>query len=86
MPTPLEQSLRPGSFPVDESPYGVRDLAGNVREFCDVEGVQAMLIARGGCWATRRQDELRAASRFIQAERALGSIQTGFRVVKRFRR
>jgi len=42
------------SFPIDESPYGIRGLAGNARDFCiDRAGAavgRAYRICRGGSW------------------------------------
>jgi formylglycine-generating enzyme required for sulfatase activity len=43
-----------GAFPTDESPYGVRGLGGNGRDFClDGPGEEypGMRLARGGYWA-----------------------------------
>lgn len=52
-----------GTFAADVSPYGVRDLAGGVREWClDDDEIEADRPVRGGAWS---QDErsCRAASR-----------------------
>ena len=40
-----------GSFPTDCSPYGVRDMAGGVRELCTThqDGAEQPVM-RGGCW------------------------------------
>ncbi len=41
-----------GAFPTDRSPYGVRDMAGGVREIClTAEGGAARPVMRGGCWS-----------------------------------
>jgi serine/threonine-protein kinase len=43
-----------GAFPTDESPYGVRGLSGNCREFClndPEEGRAGMRVCRGGNWS-----------------------------------
>jgi serine/threonine-protein kinase len=43
-----------GSRPFDESPFGVRDLAGNVSEWCldeVAESAQPIRLARGGNWS-----------------------------------
>ncbi len=65
-----------GAYPGDESPYGVRGLAGNVRDFCadlwsrdgtpcqdDDASDTAFRIVRGGAW-TSVSDLSRAAARF----------------------
>jgi len=46
-----EPSLEPvGAFPRDVSPFGVRDLAGGVREFCEGSYGEGYTAARGGSW------------------------------------
>ncbi|MCK6552023.1 bifunctional serine/threonine-protein kinase/formylglycine-generating enzyme family protein [Myxococcota bacterium] len=41
-----------GAFPTDRSPYGVRDMAGGVREICVTdEGGSLRPVMRGGCWS-----------------------------------
>jgi serine/threonine-protein kinase len=42
-----------GSFPMDESVYGVKDIAGNVTEWCQTffDKEQNIRIARGGAWS-----------------------------------
>ncbi len=39
-----------GSFVPDESPYGVRDLAGTVREWCGTELEPGLWALKGGAW------------------------------------
>jgi serine/threonine-protein kinase len=39
-----------GAFPRDVSPFGVRDLAGGVREFCEGSYSEGYTAARGGSW------------------------------------
>lgn len=40
-----------GSFETDSSPYGVRDMAGGVREICLTDsGADQLPVMRGGCW------------------------------------
>jgi serine/threonine-protein kinase len=40
-----------GAYAGDESPYGVRDLAGSLREWCvDEVGAGGQRAIRGGCW------------------------------------
>ena len=52
-----------GAFPFDESPYGVRDLAGGVAEWTLPEpgdapdgGVERAMFSRGGAWCDGRVD------------------------------
>jgi len=52
-----------GAFPADESPYGVRDLAGGVAEWTLPEpgdapdgGVERAMFSRGGAWCDGRVD------------------------------
>jgi formylglycine-generating enzyme required for sulfatase activity len=65
-----------GSFPVDRSPFGVRDLVGNVSEL--VEGTAGM--ARGGDW-NDGADNARAAGRWLWG--GATSDVLGFRVCAR---
>jgi len=41
-----------GAYPVDESPYGVRDMAGGVREWCETSSDSLINVhsIRGGSW------------------------------------
>jgi serine/threonine-protein kinase len=55
-----------GSFPADESPYGVRDMAGTIREwtsswFNEKSGLRAV---RGGSWNQVAAWQFRCATRF----------------------
>ncbi|MBI3179178.1 MAG: SUMF1/EgtB/PvdO family nonheme iron enzyme, partial [Deltaproteobacteria bacterium] len=54
-----------GSYPEDESPYGVRDLAGGAREWCmdEVEGLPGWRVARGGSWSIVEEWSFRATVR-----------------------
>jgi serine/threonine-protein kinase len=61
-----------GSYPLDESPYGVQDLSGNVREWCSTPWeAQAgrsppttpLVVIRGGAW-TSAPSMCRLAMRF----------------------
>ncbi|MCE9636811.1 MAG: SUMF1/EgtB/PvdO family nonheme iron enzyme [Planctomycetes bacterium] len=52
-------NLRPiGAFPSDVSPYGVRDMAGGVREWCrdDVDAGRKLAVCRGGAWYLRGRE------------------------------
>jgi eukaryotic-like serine/threonine-protein kinase len=86
-----------GAFSTDESPYGVRDLAGGIRDFCaDVHGLidwKAALaedeatagarVSRGGAWNTPML-RCRVAARFSnQANNRY--VNGGFRMVKLLR-
>lgn len=55
-----------GSYPTDQSPFGVLDLAGLVREWCDdahFEGDPLRRPVRGGCW-NGSERLCRAANRY----------------------
>ncbi|MBN1770244.1 MAG: SUMF1/EgtB/PvdO family nonheme iron enzyme [Deltaproteobacteria bacterium] len=42
-----------GTFPLDESPYGVRDMAGTIRNWCDSRLLpdERHLVVKGGSWS-----------------------------------
>ena len=69
-----------GSFPVDRSPWGCRDLAGNVREWTSSRTTSGEAVVRGGSWregtgalrCTRRQGQ----------DPGLRDLATGFRLVR----
>lgn len=72
-----------GSFPRDESPYGVRDMAGSVSEWCEdwrTEGVTRVL--RGGSFELSSPAFFRAAYRSGSYPEIL-LVQPGFRLVAR---
>jgi serine/threonine protein kinase/formylglycine-generating enzyme required for sulfatase activity len=76
------QHLVPVSgFPLDESPYGVRGLAGNVQEWClnDPGGrYKGWRVLRGGAWA---DTAVNARSTYRKGEAASGvNFGSGFRV------
>lgn len=49
--TPYPEPEPVGSFPVDTSPYGARDMAGGVRELCSSAfESEPGPVMRGGCW------------------------------------
>ncbi len=70
-----------GSYPVDESPYGVRDMAGGVSEWCENwhEEMPMLRVLRGGSWAYGAR-HCRTASRVGAAPHNVATFQ-GFRVV-----
>ena len=67
------------SFPIDQSPYKVVDMAGNVREICQVHAEQPSLVSKGGSWADEHR-ACRAASRQIISKDYVSN-ETGFRLV-----
>ncbi|MHC4597443.1 MAG: GxxExxY protein [Planctomycetota bacterium] len=76
--------LKPGSFPVDESPYGVVDLAGNMPAWClnspEIQFQRDRLI-RGGAWCFT--SDRSAASHRVGLEPQTAYRHTGFRLVLR---
>jgi serine/threonine-protein kinase len=69
------------SFPVDESPYGVYDLAGSMWEWCEDEWEGGRAL-RGGAWNFVFPPFLRAASRASQPPETADVI-FGIRLVAR---
>ena len=68
------------TFPVDESPYGVRGLAGNVRDWCADEVADGRKIDRGGFWlGNAREARLADEHEHVPEHRAA---EIGFRVVR----
>ncbi len=74
-----------GIFPVDVSPYGVRDMAGGVADWCEQDprragGDPGAVVSRGGAWYDWAVDcRLAARRRYLAAERAL---RVGVRLVR----
>jgi formylglycine-generating enzyme required for sulfatase activity len=56
---------RAGSFPLDESVYGVQDIAGNVSEWCETffDSEQNIRINKGSAWSYVDDDYARCAER-----------------------
>jgi serine/threonine-protein kinase len=77
---PLPTSVE--SFPEDEGPYGIRGMAGNVRQWCDgwFDSNEALRPARGGSWGGTLRDS-RTASR-IGHEPWARQPYVGFRLVR----
>lgn len=74
-------ALRPvASFPADESPYGVHDLAGGVREWCrpDVDVESGTAVCRGGAWYLQAWDCHAGARWFVSPDSRNAGI--GFRL------
>ncbi|MCU0722796.1 MAG: bifunctional serine/threonine-protein kinase/formylglycine-generating enzyme family protein [Planctomycetes bacterium] len=69
-----------GAYPADESPYGVRDMAGGVREWCETttDPLMGMHAIRGGSWA-HFYTVSRCASRFHDSA-YIASYVYGFRL------
>jgi serine/threonine-protein kinase len=77
---PLPESV--GSFDIDESPYGVRDLAGTIRNWCDSRFLpnERHFVVKGGSWNLPAEG-CRAAGRYGHLP---GTVITsiGFRVAR----
>lgn len=67
-----------GTFDDDVSPYGVRDLAGGVQEWCSVDELASTMPVMGGSW-TQDQRACHLASR-IRVLAISRSASTGFRL------
>ena len=69
-------------FPIDESPYGVRDTAGTIRNWCDSRwpaGEQYRVI-KGGAW-NLPEEGCRTAARFGHS-RGMVLSSIGFRIAR----
>lgn len=67
-------------FPVDESPYGVRGLAGNVRDWCEDGVADGRKIDRGGFWlGNAREARLADQHEHVPDHRAA---EIGFRLAR----
>lgn len=73
-------TYRPMSFPIDESPFGVFDLGGNLAEWC-VPNPPKEWNVKGGSWVNPLQDRFRVAARNQEAP----DTSVGFRLVARLR-
>ncbi len=73
------------SFPEDISPYGVRDMAGGVREWCDdwYNEAQGLRVLRGGAWVDTER-YMRCASRSF-LDPVLSKGLAGFRCARSLR-
>ena len=77
-----EPTIAPGGlYPTDESPYGVRDLCGNVREWCAEPSGNPIHVIRGGCFSDNVEGAIHLANRSHRRERTWTDTETGFRVV-----
>jgi formylglycine-generating enzyme required for sulfatase activity len=72
-----------GTFRADESPYGVRDLAGSVEEWCDGDWLDNVKIVRGGHYAAADPGSFRSATR---TGAAAPELRRGFRLVRELER
>ena len=68
-----------GAFATDRSPYGVRDMAGSIRELCVSEPGDEPVV-RGGCWSDTGLF-CRVAFRHV-TQRSFVNTGLGFRLVK----
>jgi serine/threonine-protein kinase len=82
----LSDAVPGGQHPADESPYGVRDLVGNVREFCrrDEPVDSPFEHVRGGSWFDRAEGDCHPANvaNTLEPEELEYPPRTGFRVVR----
>ena len=68
------------SYPLDESPYGVRGLAGNVRDWCADEVADGRMVDRGGFWlGNAREARLADQHEHVPEHRAS---EVGFRIAR----
>jgi formylglycine-generating enzyme required for sulfatase activity len=83
----LVDALPGGLYPADESVYGVRDLVGNVREFCELDEPFDIPFRRlrGSSWYEREEADAHPANvaSTLGREERDWPPRTGFRVVKR---
>jgi formylglycine-generating enzyme required for sulfatase activity len=83
----LVDSLPGGLYPADESVYGVRDLVGNVREYCELDEPLKIPFRRlhGASWYEREEADAHPANvaSTMEPEERDWPPRTGFRVVKR---
>ncbi len=73
-----------GRVPTDESPFGVRDLAGLVREYCHSPAMPTGWVTRGGAWNERIEIYFHLASRSELLTGDRPNAATGFRMVRRY--
>ncbi len=77
-----------GTFPSDESPYGVRDMAGGIADWCTpiaaegnkIAATVMMMASRGGAWCDSDTDCAVTARRRVPIEQR--SIRLGVRLVR----
>ena len=74
---------RVGSFPADVSPYGVYDMAGCVREYCDspFDADPDLRVAKGGSYQAQADVNCRATHR-VPIFPAQPGLANGFRLVR----
>ena len=73
-----------GAFPADVSPYGVRDVAGGVTEWCRPDDAEAaMYPARGGSWASTLRQARLANRMELEPDRVQSYL--GFRIARTLR-
>ena len=69
-----------GTFPHDTSPFGVRDLAGSIRELCQACDDRGDSLSRGGSWYQSLALIFRADARLIRLTDRTKTTDVGFRV------
>ena len=71
-----------GAYPADESPYGVRDLAGSMREWCaDLDEINQQRHVRGGTWGGLEPTYFHSATRGYYLPNS-ASANLGLRLVR----
>ncbi len=81
----LVTPLPGGLYPADESVYGVSDLGGNIREWCQGAEGESFRVVRGGGWGYVVPAYCRLADRTQRRMPDEVDTAIGFRVVKRLR-
>lgn len=80
--TPPSGTSPVGMFSRGDSPYGAKDMAGNVAEYCeDQPGINAAYI-KGGCWLTASPLNLRCAALGLSGNDRNALDYIGFRCAK----
>lgn len=79
----LKRTTAVGAFVHDRSPYGVMDMAGNVREWCLTDYHQIGYVVRGGCWFSNRHQASTVYRNWFYP--GVGDHGIGFRMVATIR-
>ena len=76
-----DKAVPVGSSPGDKSPCGVANMAGNLTEWCAVDGSPGSYAWRGGCFADRGRERAARCAFRQEALPEMKSSRVGFRVV-----